>query len=78
MDTIMALDTTIAEAKQIENVHNLIKNKGINYELSEEDFYPPEDTRCYRSGINDILGGDNFEDYAKDFFHEYEDELFDN
>jgi len=37
MDTIMALDTTISEAKQIENVHNLIKNKGINYELSEEE-----------------------------------------
>jgi len=37
MDTIMALDTTISEAKQIENVHNLIKNKGINYDLSEEE-----------------------------------------
>lgn len=37
MDTIMALDTTISEAKQIENIHNLIKNKGINYELSEEE-----------------------------------------
>lgn len=37
MDTIMALDTTISEAKQIENLHNLIKNKGINYELSEEE-----------------------------------------
>jgi len=37
MDTIMALDNTISEAKQIENVHNLIKNKGINYELSEEE-----------------------------------------
>jgi len=37
MDTIMALDTTISEAKQIENIHNLIKNKGINYELSDEE-----------------------------------------
>lgn len=37
MDTIMALDNTISEAKQIENVHNLIKNKGINYELSKEE-----------------------------------------
>ena len=37
MDTIMALDNTISEAKQIENIHNLIKNKGINYELSEEE-----------------------------------------
>ena len=37
MDTIMALDSTISEAKQIENVHNLIKNKGIDYQLSEEE-----------------------------------------
>lgn len=37
MNTIMALESTISEAKQIENVHNLIKNKGINYELSEEE-----------------------------------------
>ena len=37
MDTIMALDSTISEAKKIENLHNLIKNKGENYELSEEE-----------------------------------------
>lgn len=37
MDTIMALDSTISEAKKIENIHNLIKNKGENYELSEEE-----------------------------------------
>lgn len=37
MDTIMALDSTISEAKKIENVHNLLKNKGIDYELSEEE-----------------------------------------
>ena len=37
METIMALDSTISEAKKIENIHNLIKNKGENYELSEEE-----------------------------------------
>ena len=37
METIMALDSTISEAKKIENIHNLIKNKGIDYELSEEE-----------------------------------------
>ena len=37
METIMALDSTISEAKKIENVHNLIKNKGKDYELSEEE-----------------------------------------
>ena len=47
-------------------------------ELTEKDFYPPEDTRYYKSGVQDITGGDNFADYAKEFFDEYEDELFDN
>ena len=37
MDTVMALDSTISEAKKIENMHNLLKNKGADYELSEEE-----------------------------------------
>lgn len=37
MDTIMALDSTISEAKRIENIHNLLKNKGVDYKLSEEE-----------------------------------------
>ena len=37
METVMALDSTISEAKKIENIHNLLKNKGENYELSEEE-----------------------------------------
>ena len=37
MDTIMALDSTISEAKRIENIHNLLKNKGADYKLSEEE-----------------------------------------
>lgn len=37
METVIALDTTISEAKKIENIHNLLKNKGENYELSEEE-----------------------------------------
>ena len=37
MNTIMALDSTISEAKQIENIHNLIKNKGADYVLSKEE-----------------------------------------
>ena len=46
------------------------------YELSEKDFYPPEDTRYYRSGVKDIEGGDNFADYAKYFFDTYGKEIF--
>ena len=37
MSNITPIEQTIKEAKKIENIHNLIKNKGINYELSEEE-----------------------------------------
>lgn len=37
ISTITPLETTINEAKKIENMHNLIKNKGIDYELSDEE-----------------------------------------
>lgn len=36
--------------------------------LDEEDFYPPEDNRIYHSGIDDIKDGNNFNDYARDFY----------
>lgn len=36
--------------------------------LSEKDFYPPQDNRCWGSGIDDISGGDNFTEYAESFF----------
>ena len=35
--TVMALDATITEAKKIENMHNLLKNKGKDYVLSKEE-----------------------------------------
>lgn len=54
------------------------KRSSDYYELTEKDFYPPEDTRYYQSGVEDIEGGDNFADYAKEFFNLYEDELYDN
>lgn len=50
----------------------------LGYEIKEEDFYPPEDKRVYRSGIKNIAGGDNFEDYAEWFYDNYENDLFDN
>lgn len=37
LSTVIALDSTISEAKKVENLHNFIKNKGIDYELSEEE-----------------------------------------
>lgn len=48
-----------------------------NYELTEQDFYPPEDTRLYTSGIDDVNDGDSFAEYAEYFWDTYEDELFD-
>ncbi len=35
--TVIALESTISAARKIETMHNLIKNKGIDYELSEEE-----------------------------------------
>lgn len=34
---IMPLENTIKEARQIENIHNLIKNNGKNFDLSSEE-----------------------------------------
>ena len=46
--------------------------------LSEKDFYPCEDIRCFKSGVYNIpFGGDNFYDYADWFFENYGDDLFD-
>ena len=54
------------------------QNLKTYFEITEKDFYPPEDTRLFKSGIQDIYGGDNFEDYSKWFYSNYEDEIFDN
>lgn len=48
------------------------------YNLTEKDFYPPEDTRLYQSGIDDIYDGDNFAEYVESFWDMYEDEIYDN
>jgi len=37
LDTVVMLEKTVTAAKKVENMHNLIKNKGIEYELSEEE-----------------------------------------
>lgn len=62
------------------NVDNTRKQKNLKsyYEITEIDFYPPEDLRLYQSGIEDIDDGDNFEDYSKWFYSNYENEIFDN
>lgn len=35
LENIMPLESTINDAKQIENIHNLIKNNGKNFNLSQ-------------------------------------------
>lgn len=45
--------------------------------LEESDFYPPEDNRMHCSGIDDVDGGDSYEDYVKWFWDEYENEIYD-
>ena len=45
-------------------------------EISERDFYPPKDDRLYVSCVDDICGGDNFNDYAVLFWEAYEDEIY--
>lgn len=51
-------------------------NKGMKYNdiLTEEDFYPPEDTRVLKSLVYDVYGGDNFTEYCEDIFDLYEEE----
>lgn len=47
------------------------------YELSEEDFYPPADDRVLKSGVSDIVNGDNFVDYSEYIF-DMTEELYEN
>lgn len=58
-------------------IHRKYKKIKSDYVITEKDFYPPEDTRLYCSGIEDIDGGDNFIDYVKYFLETYEEDLFD-
>ena len=43
--------------------------------LSEKDFYPPEDKRIVKSGLDNISNGDNFADYLEEYYDYYEDEI---
>lgn len=46
--------------------------------LTEEDFYPPADERCYRSGICNAPNGEGYYDYAKTFWNRYGEDLYDD
>ena len=47
-----------------------------HYVLTERDFYPPIDNRLHDLGIEDVLGGDTYDEYLKEFWELYEDELY--
>lgn len=58
---------------------NKLNNLNIIDEcMDESTFYPPQDDRLYCSGVYDICGGDNFNDFSVWFWETYEDEIFDN
>lgn len=61
--------------EKIEKLEYELKNY---YDLTEQDFYPPQDDRVYTSGIDDIEGGDSFAEYAECFWEEYGHELYDD
>lgn len=46
-------------------------------EIRESDFYPPSDDRFHTFGIDDINGGETYDDYVKWFWEEYESEIYD-
>lgn len=66
MDTVIDFDSD-----------KVLYDKRFNGCLREEDFYPPADTRLYESGVCDVEGGDDYEDYAKWFWEQYEYEIYD-
>lgn len=55
------------------NIDDLLHEQPYNY-LTEEDFYPPYDSRCLKSYVEDINGGDNFADYCGYIFKVLEEE----
>ena len=65
------------ELDDMDEQYTCSTNSDIN--LTESDFYPPQDNRVYESNVEDIEGGDNFADYCHYFFELLdEEEYFDD
>lgn len=61
--------------KNYNNKHNNLQD----YELSEKDFYPPQDTRVFKSGVKNIVDGDSFDNYLDCFLEMcYEEGIFED
>lgn len=52
---------------------DLLQEESCDY-ITEENFYSPSDNRQLTSYIEDIEGGDNFEEYCKYIFELLEEE----
>lgn len=46
--------------------------------LTQKDFYPPEDDRCYESRLDYVLEEDDYYNYAKAFWSCYGEDLYDD
>lgn len=55
------------------NFDDILNEQYTDY-LTEQDFYPPTDSRVLKSHIEDIEGGDNFADYCEYIFDLLEEE----
>lgn len=62
--------------RNIDNERNEFKNSNT-YILTKSDFLPPYDDRLYDFGIEDVPNGDSYNEYVKEFWELYEEELFD-
>ena len=45
--------------------------------LEDNDFYPVPDDRIHFCGIDDIPDGDNYDEFAEEFYELYGEDLFD-
>lgn len=74
MENNINYNTHIQNDLSLEKIAYL--KKSSEYELSEKDFYPPEDTRILHSGVDNIAGGDNFGDYSEYLFDVCDEEEY--
>lgn len=63
----------MSRSKNKYDFSDLLKDESRDY-LTEEDFYPPSDNRVWKSGVEDIDGGDNFAEYCEYIFEVLDEE----
>lgn len=66
--SILSSMSEINKTKKVRSKSQKLIHLFEDYTISEKDFYPPEDNRVLQSGVEDIVNGDNFMDYTKEYF----------